>query len=119
MTFADISKAREKLGYNPQVKFEQGIKLFAEWFRENAESRNCGSRKNLRYQLFFTGGALVLFSLLNAERSSQWRFNPWIKSSESLTDFGNAAEHVRVGLHLRVEIAGDVGEIFQRQAMRR
>ena len=35
ITFADISKAREKLGYNPQVKIEQGIKLFAEWFQKS------------------------------------------------------------------------------------
>ena len=35
ITFADISKAREKLGYNPKVKFENGIKLFADWFRKN------------------------------------------------------------------------------------
>jgi UDP-glucuronate 4-epimerase len=34
-TFADISKAHAKLGYNPQVKFEQGIKLFAEWFKKS------------------------------------------------------------------------------------
>jgi UDP-glucuronate 4-epimerase len=32
ITFADISKAKEKLGYNPKVKFENGIKLFADWF---------------------------------------------------------------------------------------
>jgi len=35
ITFADISKARAKLGYNPQVKFETGIKLFAEWFKQS------------------------------------------------------------------------------------
>jgi UDP-glucuronate 4-epimerase len=35
VTFADISKARAKLGYNPQVKIGQGIKLFAEWFRKS------------------------------------------------------------------------------------
>jgi UDP-glucuronate 4-epimerase len=35
ITFADISKARAKLGYNPQVKFEDGIKLFAEWFKKS------------------------------------------------------------------------------------
>src|SRR5476651_494767 len=35
ITFADISKARKMLGYNPQMKFENGIKLFAEWFRKN------------------------------------------------------------------------------------
>jgi UDP-glucuronate 4-epimerase len=35
VTFADISKTREKLGYNPCVKFGQGIKLFAEWFQKS------------------------------------------------------------------------------------
>ena len=35
ITFADISKARAKLGYNPQVKIEQGIKMFAEWFKKS------------------------------------------------------------------------------------
>jgi UDP-glucuronate 4-epimerase len=33
ITFADISKARAKLGYNPRVKIEEGIPLFVEWFR--------------------------------------------------------------------------------------
>jgi UDP-glucuronate 4-epimerase len=32
LTFADISKAKEKLKYDPQVKIEQGIPLFVEWF---------------------------------------------------------------------------------------
>lgn len=32
LTFANISKAREKLGYDPKIKFEQGIKFFADWF---------------------------------------------------------------------------------------
>jgi UDP-glucuronate 4-epimerase len=35
VTFADISKARAKLGYAPKIKFEQGIKLFADWFRKS------------------------------------------------------------------------------------
>ncbi len=35
ITFADISKARARLGYSPQVKIEQGIKLFAEWFKKS------------------------------------------------------------------------------------
>ena len=35
ITFADISKARIRLGYNPQVKIEQGIKLFADWFQKS------------------------------------------------------------------------------------
>ncbi|MEO6181833.1 MAG: SDR family NAD(P)-dependent oxidoreductase [Verrucomicrobiota bacterium] len=33
ITFADISKAKAKLGYNPQVKIEQGIPKFVKWFR--------------------------------------------------------------------------------------
>jgi UDP-glucuronate 4-epimerase len=38
VTFADISKAQARLGYRPQVKIEQGIKLFAEWFRKSQSS---------------------------------------------------------------------------------
>ena len=34
VTFADITKARAKLGYNPQVKIEPGVKLFIDWFRK-------------------------------------------------------------------------------------
>jgi UDP-glucuronate 4-epimerase len=33
ITFADISKARNILGYNPQIKIEQGIPKFVEWFK--------------------------------------------------------------------------------------
>lgn len=32
ITFADVSKARAKLGYNPQIRIEQGIPRFTEWF---------------------------------------------------------------------------------------
>lgn len=32
---ADISKARELLGYDPQYSFEQGLGLAVEWYREN------------------------------------------------------------------------------------
>ena len=35
ITFADISKARAKLGYHPRVKVEKGIPLFVDWFRKN------------------------------------------------------------------------------------
>ncbi len=35
LTCADISKAREKLDYNPQVKIERGIPLFVEWLKQN------------------------------------------------------------------------------------
>ncbi len=34
-TFADISKAKELLGYNPKVKFKAGVDRFVEWLREN------------------------------------------------------------------------------------
>ena len=32
---ADISKARELLGYDPEYSFEEGIKLAIDWYREN------------------------------------------------------------------------------------
>jgi len=35
ITFADISKAQKMLGYQPQVKAENGIPLFVDWFRKN------------------------------------------------------------------------------------
>src|SRR5262249_51057562 len=34
-TFADISRARRLLHYNPQTQIEAGIKKFVEWFRES------------------------------------------------------------------------------------
>ena len=33
ITFADITKAKEVLGYNPQTKIEEGIAKFVAWFR--------------------------------------------------------------------------------------
>jgi UDP-glucuronate 4-epimerase len=33
-TFADITKARRLLGYDPQTPIEEGIRRFIEWFRE-------------------------------------------------------------------------------------
>jgi UDP-glucuronate 4-epimerase len=36
VTFADITRARAQLDYNPQVKIEAGIKLFIDWFRKNS-----------------------------------------------------------------------------------
>ena len=32
-TYADISRARTLLGYNPQTTMEEGIHSFAEWLR--------------------------------------------------------------------------------------
>jgi UDP-glucuronate 4-epimerase len=32
-TFADISKARALLGYDPKTPIEAGLRLFVDWFR--------------------------------------------------------------------------------------
>ena len=37
ITYADISKAREKLGYQPRVKVAEGIHLFVDWFRKKRQ----------------------------------------------------------------------------------
>ena len=34
-TFADISKAKELLGYNPQTQLKEGLKKFYEWFKQH------------------------------------------------------------------------------------
>jgi UDP-glucuronate 4-epimerase len=34
VTYADVSKARRLLGYNPQTKIEAGIEKFVSWFKE-------------------------------------------------------------------------------------
>jgi UDP-glucuronate 4-epimerase len=34
LTCADISKARERLGYNPRVSIEEGITRFVEWLKQ-------------------------------------------------------------------------------------
>lgn len=36
VTFADLAKARSRLGYQPQVQIEDGIARFAGWFRTTA-----------------------------------------------------------------------------------
>jgi UDP-glucuronate 4-epimerase len=41
-TFADISKARRLLGYNPQTQIEDGIHRFVEWFRAHDPTSNRG-----------------------------------------------------------------------------
>jgi UDP-glucuronate 4-epimerase len=35
LTCADISKARQRLGYDPRVKIEKGLPLFVDWFKQN------------------------------------------------------------------------------------
>ena len=36
-THADISKARDLLGYNPKVTFESGIRQFIEWYKSHSQ----------------------------------------------------------------------------------
>ncbi len=36
-TYADVSKAKKLIGYEPKTSFEQGIKNFVEWYKENKE----------------------------------------------------------------------------------
>lgn len=36
LTWADISKARRALGYEPQVPFRQGLSCFVDWYRSSA-----------------------------------------------------------------------------------
>jgi UDP-glucuronate 4-epimerase len=36
VTYADVSKSRAKLGYDPQVTIEEGIPRFVNWFKLNA-----------------------------------------------------------------------------------
>jgi UDP-glucuronate 4-epimerase len=36
-TFADVSKARRLLGYDPRTPIEEGIRRFVEWFREEGD----------------------------------------------------------------------------------
>jgi len=34
---ADISKARKLLGYNPQIKIQEGLQKTLAWFRDNQD----------------------------------------------------------------------------------
>jgi UDP-glucuronate 4-epimerase len=43
LTLADISRARNLLGYHPKVSVEQGIPRFVQWYLENGRSHNEGS----------------------------------------------------------------------------
>ena len=36
-TYADVSKAKALIGYEPKTTFEQGIKNFVDWYKENKE----------------------------------------------------------------------------------
>ena len=42
ITYADTSKARKMLGYNPTTKIEEGIPKFVEWFKSSRTAANAG-----------------------------------------------------------------------------
>lgn len=37
LTYADISKAKKMLGYNPKVSIEQGVGKFVNWYKKNSQ----------------------------------------------------------------------------------
>ena len=41
ITYADISKAKNLLGYNPNISIEQGIRQFVDWINNKNESAFC------------------------------------------------------------------------------
>ena len=41
-TYADISKARELLGYSPDTPIDEGLEKFAEWAKSHYEDRKIG-----------------------------------------------------------------------------
>jgi len=47
-TFADISKARDEIGYNPVTTFKEGIELFIKW-KINERAINSFQRDDARY----------------------------------------------------------------------
>jgi len=36
ITYADVSKARKQLGYEPQISIEEGVKRFVRWYKKSA-----------------------------------------------------------------------------------
>ena len=44
-TFADVSKAKALIGYNPQTSFEKGIENFVEWYKINKDLYVGGNQK--------------------------------------------------------------------------
>jgi UDP-glucuronate 4-epimerase len=41
ITFAEISKAKTRLGYQPKVTIEEGISQFVQWYRKSADMGRC------------------------------------------------------------------------------
>jgi UDP-glucuronate 4-epimerase len=39
VTFADISRARAEIGYDPRTPVEEGVERFVRWYRDTAVVR--------------------------------------------------------------------------------
>ena len=52
-TFADITKSKKLLGYNPQTQIEEGIRKFADWFKCQRAGET-ESAKEKKEELIFT-----------------------------------------------------------------
>jgi nucleoside-diphosphate-sugar epimerase len=39
VTYADISRARKEIGYDPRTPIERGVTLFVDWYRKQARSQ--------------------------------------------------------------------------------
>lgn len=60
-TYADISKSKRLLKYDPQTSFEKGIEVFVRWFKEKLTPNKLESAKFQNSKAFFvrsekTGG---------------------------------------------------------------
>ena len=41
-TYADVSRARRELGYEPRTPLEEGLRRFVAWYRENHDREEVG-----------------------------------------------------------------------------
>jgi UDP-glucuronate 4-epimerase len=42
VTYADISRAREEIGYDPRTPIGRGVALFVDWYRKQAAAEEGG-----------------------------------------------------------------------------
>lgn len=60
-TFADISKARKMLGYNPQTKIEEGIEKFSRWIKKETGVVSPGDNRDFNLDLGAHGDSQYSF----------------------------------------------------------
>ncbi|MDQ4123534.1 MAG: GDP-mannose 4,6-dehydratase [Acidobacteriota bacterium] len=62
ITFADISKARRMLGYNPQTKIEEGIKKFSDWIKKGTAAKQSEDVCDYNLRIGVTGDSQFFFA---------------------------------------------------------